>query len=53
MGFILPLGKDFALDTLVHNDTAGMLGHIEDPTGLAMVGLVDETPLEGTIALRE
>ena len=47
-----PLGKDSALDALVHDDTDGVLGHIEDAASLAVVRLVGHTLLEGAVTLR-
>jgi len=40
------LGDDAALDTLVDNDANGMLGHVEDTSGLSMVDFVWHTLLD-------
>ena len=45
------LGEDLATDTLVDHDNHGSLGHVEHTPGLAVVGLVWHTLLEGTTAL--
>ena len=45
------LGQDAALDALVHNDADGVLGHVEDAAGLAVVGLVGHTLLESAVTL--
>ena len=42
------LGEDLATDTLVDHDTDCSLGHVEHTPGLAVVGLVWHTLLEGT-----
>merc|ERR1719244_498727 len=46
-----PLGQNLAADALIHNDTHGALGHVEDTTRLAVVGLVGHTLLEGSTSL--
>ena len=48
-----PLGEDLSLDALVNNDTDGVLGHVEHSSSLAMVTLVDQTLLEGSVTLQD
>lgn len=49
---ILPLGKDLSLDSLVDDDTDSMLRHVIDAPSLAMVALVNQTLLKGSITLQ-
>ena len=44
------LGDDAVSNALVHNDTDGVSGHIEDLAGLAVVEFVGHTSLDGTIS---
>lgn len=48
---MLPFGKDFSLDPLVDYDTNSVLCHIKDTPCLAVVALVNQTLLEGSITL--
>ena len=43
------LGDDAGVDALVHDNTDGVLGHIEDASGFAVVELVRKTGLHATI----
>ena len=44
------LGDDAVSNALVHNDTDGMGGHVEDSASLSVVELVGHTSLDGTIS---
>ena len=44
------LRDDAVSNALVHNDTDGVSGHIEDFAGLSMVEFVGHTSLDGTIS---
>ena len=44
------LGDDAVSNALVHNDTDGVSGHVEDLAGLTVVELVGHTSLDGTIS---
>ena len=45
------LGDDPGADTLVHDDTDGVLGHVVDSTSFTVVELVGHTLVERTVAL--
>ena len=44
------LGDNAVSNALVHNDTDGVRGHVEDLAGLSVVELVGHTSLDGTIS---
>ena len=45
-----PLGENVSTDTLVHDNTNGTLGDVEDTSSLTVVGLMGHTLLEGSTA---
>ncbi len=45
------LGEDATLHSLVHDDTDGVLCHVEHTASLSVVGLVWHSLLEGAVAL--
>jgi len=45
------LGQDVASDSLVHNNTDGVLGDVVDSSSLSVVAFVWHTLLDGTITL--
>jgi len=44
------LGDDAVSNALVHDDTEGVLGHVEDSAGLTVVELVGHTSLDRTVS---
>ena len=44
------LGDDAVSNALVHNDTDGVSGHVEDLAGLSVIEFVGHTSLDGTIS---
>ena len=44
------LRDDAVSDALVHNDTDGVSGHVEDLAGLSVIEFVGHTSLDGTIS---